>query len=241
MTGGTLLHRWSTDLELPGFALLLLCMGLTRSPVMGPVLVFVSAMLGAASRLPLRSLRDRLRGPLLIGLMLFLFLALFSRDGAAIGAARGSLLLCKIVSLVVCATVLSATAGFLELARTLRRFRLPSLLVDMGVLAARYVSVLGEDFRSMRTARRLRGYESAANPLRAVRVEAGLIGTLLVRSEERATRVHRAMKLRGYSSSGMPPLRGSGCGFRDVLILAVIVLLSAGLVAADLALRGGAG
>ena len=230
-----------------GFGLLVLSIGLCRSPELAPVLLLASGGILLVSSSPLRSLLlRRLKAPAILAALVWLLLALFSREGpeltigpitlASTGFWQGALLFPKVLSIVAAVSVLIDISGFLELARALRSLGAPSLLVDMGVLAARYTHVLGADLHRMRIARRLRGYRGRPLPWMILPVESRLVGTLLVRSEERASRVHRAMKVRGYSAAKPAVAGPRAAGSCRVLFL--MGGLSIALFATDLALRG---
>jgi cobalt/nickel transport system permease protein len=113
-------------------------------------------------------------------------------------------------------------AGFEGLAAALGRFRVPALLVDTILLTWRYIHVLASDAAGLRRAAAARGFRPRWLPQAAV--VGRLAGSLLVRSSERAVRVHTAMLARGY---GLALPRGvqERAGVRDVAIPAAAILL----------------
>lgn len=70
-----------------------------------------------------------------------------------------------------------------------------------GALAAfRLLPLLGEEWVSLRRARRARGIDAGRNPVAAVRIQAGLLFAVLVAAIRRATRLALAMDARGFGA-----------------------------------------
>ncbi|MHA3702689.1 energy-coupling factor transporter transmembrane component T family protein [Jatrophihabitans sp. YIM 134969] len=70
-----------------------------------------------------------------------------------------------------------------------------------GALAAfRLLPLLGEEWMSLRRARRARGIDAGRNPVAAVRIQAGLLFAVLVAAIRRATRLALAMDARGFGA-----------------------------------------
>jgi cobalt/nickel transport system permease protein len=87
---------------------------------------------------------------------------------------------------------------FDQLLVTLRKLRVPAILVATLAFMYRYVYVLWDELDRMRTARRARSFGSGSLLMRW-KTSAQLIGMLLVRSMARAERVHGAMCARGWN------------------------------------------
>lgn len=100
-------------------------------------------------------------------------------------------------------TSLLATAAFLAgtpetaVLSALRAYRLPRALAETVTFALRYLRVLGEDAGRMLQARAARGVGDGTLALRAS-VTGGMVGSLFIRSFERAERISLAMAARGY-------------------------------------------
>ena len=121
-------------------------------------------------------------------------LALFQPGGTAIflaTLARSTLCLAALL-------LLSATTRFTDLLATLRRWRVPALLVTTLALLHRYLFVLAEESTRLRRARRSRTF--APGRARAWRSAAGVAGQLFVRASERAERIWAAMCARGWTT-----------------------------------------
>jgi cobalt/nickel transport system permease protein len=84
-----------------------------------------------------------------------------------------------------------------ELLKTLKRYKVPMVLIATLAFAYRYVFVLWEELDKMRTARRARSF---GNPSLWTRwkISVQLLGMLLLRALNRAERVHGAMCARGW-------------------------------------------
>jgi cobalt/nickel transport system permease protein len=95
--------------------------------------------------------------------------------------------------------LLAATTEPRDLLAGLERLRVPSQLVQIMGFMVRYLDVVTDELRRMRTARESRGF-TARDP-RHWPVVAKSAGALFIRSFERGERVHLAMIARGYDGS----------------------------------------
>jgi cobalt/nickel transport system permease protein len=116
-----------------------------------------------------------------------------------------------------CMALLVSTTPFSLLLAGLRRLGAPGLLIDLLALTYRYVFLLVDQAMRLKRAAIARGYRPRWLPQAAI--VGRMVGSLFVRSYERAERVHGAMLMRGYS--GLMPASGP-LAFRavDVLVLA---------------------
>jgi cobalt/nickel transport system permease protein len=105
-------------------------------------------------------------------------------------------LLLKYSLTLLAALLLLATTGFYPLAAALEKLRLPPILVMQLMLTYRYLAVMAEEVARVSTAYSLRapGQHGVAP-----KVWGSLLGQILLRTYDRALRVHQAMMLRGYS------------------------------------------
>lgn len=79
----------------------------------------------------------------------------------------------------------------------LQRLHCPAKLVFLLLFAGRYIHDVAEEWRTLLTAARLRGFRARTNA-HTYRTLASLLGLLLLRGYDRARRVHEAMLLRGF-------------------------------------------
>jgi len=99
--------------------------------------------------------------------------------------------------------VLSATTPVPDLLRGLARLRIPPLIVSIVAFMFRYLDLVVDQLRRMRTAMVARCHDPRW--LWQARPIASAAGVLFVRSYERGERVHQAMLARGFSGT-MPEL-----------------------------------
>ena len=129
--------------------------------------------------------------------------------------------------IIALATVLFASVTMAELVGSMRALGLPSLLGDMLLFTHRYIYQLAADYQRARTAARLRG--TRMRSLSSIRTTAYIVGSLLVRSHEKAARVYQSMTLRGYGQQDAAP-RKTAPRAVDLIALAACLAVAAGMV-----------
>lgn len=119
------------------------------------------------------------------------------------------------------------SSGFIALCRGMKGLGIPSVFATQLFLLYRYIFVLLQEARSMQMARTARGYGRTSYGLKFWAV---FVGQLLLRTADRAERLHRAMISRGFN--GMFPLSHPlRWGWKDTLyVMAWIGLFIAGRV-----------
>lgn len=134
------------------------------------------------------------------------FLAIILRGVMAVGAVA----------------VVTEGIGFRAICYALRRLGVPKLFTEQLLFLHRYLFVIVEEAEDMSRARLARS--GGKSGLR-LRIWATLIGTLLIRSIDRAERIYGAMLARGYQ--GEMPERGAKKGWRkhDTLLLVIAATL----------------
>ncbi len=136
-------------------------------------------------------------------------------------------LLVSLKANAICAIFSALTTGMdiATLGHALRRLGCPQGLAWLVLFMGRYVHVLEEEWRSLITAARLRCFVPKSNA-HTWRTLATLLGLLLVRSHDRARRVHEAMLLRGFTGS-FRPLDTFAWRPRDTAFTAALLILAA--------------
>jgi cobalt/nickel transport system permease protein len=243
-TRGSLLRNWHASLKIPALMVLIFSMAFMRALMPVLVLLPLSLLTFSISGLHIADLMRYLKTPLLLVLAVGLFIALFSGEIVLLrigplslmreGVIAGASILLRVTGIMIIGFLMVRTTSLSEISTSLRRMRLPGLLVDMGILTGRYIMVIGEDHERMTVARRLRGYSHAILSRRFFKVMAPVTATLLVRGFKRSERVFGAMKTRGYGAttpdeSIVRPLEPS-----DVILFSLTVLISAGLIMLEL-------
>ena len=130
-----------------------------------------------------------------------------------------ALVLRSLLSLIIL-VLLTNTTRFTELLRGLRKLGCPQILtLNLGFLY-RYIFVLTEEVLRMRQARDCRSVGRVPAKVE-LKVLGSMLGTLLVRSFERAERLYQAMLSRGYS--GDFPVYGSRrFSWKDLVFIAAL-------------------
>ncbi len=239
------LHRWEPRCKLVGLAALIFAFSFVQDLRLLPAMLLVTGSLYAIARLPFSFLISRLRLPGFFLLAIALLLPFTS--GQTILWSWGSLALRQegILSLILIATrfvsiltiglILFGTGSFLMSIRAMRSLGLPPLLADMTLLSYRYLYEIGDQFYTMKTAMRLRGFQAHRLSRRNFTMLAALAGSLLVRSYEQSERIYQAMILRGYGhTSTVRHLHRANA--QDMLILASVLVLAGSFVIAEILL-----
>jgi cobalt/nickel transport system permease protein len=142
------------------------------------------------------------------------------------------LLLLKALTIVTLMLVVLVSAPLDATLKAAHALRVPGLLIQIMVLAYRYLFLLADEFGRLRVALRVRGYRLRSNPQR-LRIIGHLTGTVLVRGYERAERVGQAMRCRGFDGT-FRSLADFRTQFADVAFFFVIAGCAAALVCWDL-------
>jgi cobalt/nickel transport system permease protein len=117
----------------------------------------------------------------------------FTVEGMAAGAEMGLVVLAGVMLMLT----LGLTTPLPALLSALRWYRVPALLVEIGMLMYRYLFLFVEEAGRMRQAQRLRGPGMSWS--RSMGGFSRLGANLLIRSFDRSQRVYDAQRLRGGS------------------------------------------
>ena len=239
------LHRWEPRCKLVGLLSLAFAFSYVRDLRLLPAMLVVALALYALSRLPFFFLESRLRYPSIFMLLTILALSLGSgstellRLGPLVLRQEGMLaalpIAARFFAILTIGLALFGSAPLTTTIKAMRALGLPDLLVDMTLLAYRYLYDIGADLSKMRRAMRLRGYDGHRLRKRSLDGLGSLLGSLLVRSHERSERVYEAMILRGYGQKPRPAA-ASQARRSDWLALAGALLLALGFVVAQITL-----
>ncbi|WP_028317590.1 cobalt ECF transporter T component CbiQ [Desulfobulbus elongatus] len=112
---------------------------------------------------------------------------------------------------------LIATTGFNAVCMALEQLGMPRVFAVQLLLLHRYLFVLVEEGRRMDRARRLRSFQGRGLEMRTL---GPLLGSLLLRTLDRAQRIHLAMRCRGFDGT-IRTCRPSRLTGRDLLVLAL--------------------
>jgi cobalt/nickel transport system permease protein len=130
---------------------------------------------------------------------------------------------CKTLLSLVALNLLSLTTSISELLSALRQIGIPTILVGILGSMSRYLNTIIEEFNRMHRAASSR---NLINNKRHIRVIAGnAIGSLFIRTYDRAERIHQAMLSRGYR--GIYPERiPTPETYRDAIAIAFTLIIA---------------
>jgi cobalt/nickel transport system permease protein len=114
------------------------------------------------------------------------------------GAMKGLLLFVRIMAAVTLATLLAFSTPMTEILETLRLCRIPGTIVDIADMMYRYIFILQDTARTMRSAQVSRMGDTGSWVHR-VTDTGSIASSILIKSLDRSTRIYQAMLARGYS------------------------------------------
>jgi len=212
--GSSPLHRLDPRLKVIGAVAFIVLTVALPAPAWGTLglLALVASAVHGLARLPLRLLRARVASA-----MPFIALAALSvpfvRAGHILWAAHwgaislqitreglealGAILAKGWLSLWMSALLVAVTP-LPDLQRALDALGMPAILSSTIALMLRYLFVLGEEALRLQAAREARSVGRGRNVFWRARVVGGMVGSLWIRSLERAERIYAAMIARGY-------------------------------------------
>jgi cobalt/nickel transport system permease protein len=124
--------------------------------------------------------------------------AVFGFPASWQGLERAVIIGLKANAVILCLLALVGSMEPTTLGHALSRLRLPENLIHLMLFTVRYIDVIHDEYRRLRTAMKMRGFRPA-NSWHTYRSFGYLIGMLLVRALERSERILRAMKCRGFT------------------------------------------
>jgi cobalt/nickel transport system permease protein len=174
------------------------------------------------------------------GLILFLWLLLpftFKGEtlftiGPLVGTKEGVLYASQITlkcnAILLAMIALMATIPIFTLGHAMSKLYFPEKMIHLLLFTYRYIHVIFQEYHRLINAMRIRGFIPGTN-LHTYRSYAYLLGMLLVKSYDRAERVHKAMLCRGFSGKYYTLSRFS-VKIRDILYLSLMLAAILGLV-----------
>ena len=129
--------------------------------------------------------------------------------------------------MAVLITLVASTSIF-TLGHAMHELRIPKKIVHLFFFTYRYIHVIHQEYMRLVTAVKVRGFRPGTN-MHTYRTLAYLVGMLLIRSYDRAERVHNAMRCRGFRGKlySLSQLSLNGTDVISlILMLAVILALA---------------
>ncbi len=177
------------------------------------VYFFLTAILMGISQVPLAFIMGRT-------LVILPFIVLASLAAPWKGLPGLGVLFVRAILCLMLLILLTNTTRFVELLRGLRKLGCPQILVMNLSFLYRYLFVLTEETMRMKQARDCRRVGRA--PFKEeVKILSSMLGTLLIRSFERAEKMHYAMLSRGYSGD-FPVVSPRGFTWWDLAFLSCV-------------------
>ncbi len=195
--------------KLAGLFIFSICAALLHDPFPAGVALAGGALLCLTSRLPFKILLLSLGLANFFMIFLWIFLPVkLGHDPAALavfgpfslapeGFKLALLITLKSNAVILATLALAGTSSFSANGRALIRLKLPPKLALLILLTHKHLLLLSQEMRNLSDAAKLRGFSPKAG-LRSYRVQAWLVGRLLLRSWDRAERIDEAMRLRGF-------------------------------------------
>ncbi len=128
-------------------------------------------------------------------------------------------ILIKFTLTISAALLLIATTSFPGVCRAFRKLGMPALFVSQLLFLYRYLFVMMEETMRMLRARDMRSFGKRG---RGAQVAVRIIGTLFLRTLERAERIYGAMLSRGFRGE-VPSIKRYSFRFTDAAFLAVVL------------------
>lgn len=236
--GHSRVHRLAPEVKVAATLLFVLLVAVTpRELVLAFVVdAVVLAVVIWMADLPLRFVAARLA--IIVPFVLFALLVPFIAGGEQVEILGASLsrdglwstwnILAKAALGATASIVLAGTTEQSRILAGLERLRVPRVMTTIAAFMLRYLELLADEVRRVRTAMTARGYDprwvTQAKPM------ASAAGALFIRSYERGERVHAGMLARGFTGS-MPELarreRPTSGEWLAVLAVASLPALSA--------------
>ncbi len=216
------IHRIDPRAKLVTFLVLAACIvsfGKYELRGLAPYALFFAVVLPSA-RIPLKAVVRRIVPLIPLAVLMGIFNPIYDRE--ALGAIAGipitggmvsfASILIKFVFTVSAAVTLVAVTGFNDICAAMDRMGVPGAFTTQLLLLHRYIFTLTGEASRMRRARDLR---SPGATKAGLRVAVNLVGHLLLRTYDRAGRIHHAMLSRSWQG-GFLPHRGFRLGARDI-------------------------
>lgn len=203
-------HATAPTVRVTGAFLLSLVTALAMSPAVPLAALGLGVGFVLLARLPLLAVARRLV-PLCLFLALLWAVLPFTGHGPVLhtlgplaakadGLRLALLITVKSFSILLILMALVSTMHTFDLGHALNALGMPKKLTFLIVMSARYISVIEREYRKLKNAARMRGFQPDTS-LHAYKTYAHLAAMLLVRSHLRAGRVYNAMVLRGFDGT----------------------------------------
>jgi cobalt/nickel transport system permease protein len=149
--------------------------------------------------------------------------------GPLVGSHEGVLYATRITiksnAIMVVLIALVASTSILTLGHAMHELKVPTKMVHLFFFTYRYVHVIYREYLRLINAMKVRGFRPRTN-MHTYRTFAYLVGMLLVRSCDRAQRVHNAMLCRGFKGKlySLSEFSLKGADIVSLVVMLTIIL-----------------
>lgn len=236
--GSSFLHRLDPRIKIIGAICYISTIALVNSFTALICAFFISLVMLVSARLPALAVSKRML--LVNGFTLFLWITLpltyegnhiyhygvltLSQDGIIL-AARISL---KTNTIILSIIALLTTSTIAHLGSALDRMGFPKKICFLLLYSYRYIFVIHQEYLRLLRAAKMRSFSPKTN-LHTYKTYAYLFGMTLVKSYNRAQRVHQAMLLRGFNGR-LVSLYNYNIGKADILFLCALSLVNLSII-----------
>jgi cobalt/nickel transport system permease protein len=239
--GTSFFHRLDPRVKFISLMPYVIVVALMQDPVFPAIALLFSFLMIVIARINMKKLMNRLAAVNIFILLLWVFLP-FGFPGEAVlrigalTASREGIIFALAVTLKANAIVLATiailgTSEVFSLAHALVHLKVPNKLVYLFFFFYRYISVLHEEYTTLRRAISVRAFRAKSN-LHTYKTYAYLVGMLIVRSYDHSQRIYNAMLCRGFTGR-FPIITHFHMHTRDYLflILMTVTTLILGILA----------
>lgn len=235
--GDSLLHRRAPKVKIIAATTFIALVAMSKSFVVVAMALIVAIILQYLARLSPIAVAKRLLAVNTFTLFLWLTLPLtyggqeFSQLGplslSINGLQLAALITLKTNTMVLCLIALLGTSSVANLGHALESLYLPQRLCFLLLFSYRYVFVIYQEYQKLSRAAAMRCFVPATS-LHTYRTVGYLFGMTLVKSWNRASRIHQAMLLRGFNGK-LIPLDRQTVNTTDYLFLVFFLLVTISL------------
>ena len=232
--GNSVLHRRNPKVKIIGAASFILVCATTGSFTVAAASLITGIAFFILAKLPFLLVLKRLLAVNTFTFFLWLTLPFTYGGGELVttlglslslkGVQLAALITLKTNAIVLCLIALLGTSRIVNIGHALESLHFPEKLCFILLFSYRYVFVIYQEYQRLARAARMRCFVPATT-IHTYRTFGYLFGMTLIKSWNRATRVHQAMVLRGFNGK-LIPLSEDIYTREDTFFLSIIVTLS---------------
>lgn len=205
--GNTFIHQLDPRVRLLSAFLFSIVISVSNQVIPVGSALIITLLFLAISKLPLKMVLLRLLFANLF-IFLFWFFIPFTMKGeilfhvGPLTLSKEGLYYCVLITLksnaiLITLITLTATMPVFTLGRAMSSLGVPSKIVNLFIFTYRYIHAILLEYKRLKEAMEIRGFLPKTN-IHTYRSYSYLIGMLIVKSHDRAERVHSAMICRGF-------------------------------------------